>query len=127
MNSTTNNKSKNKEESPSPSEEVRIPEADIFVNEEEILLVADMPGIEKENLSINIEGNTLTITATRSDSFEGTPTRKEFSSQDFRRIFTLPSGLCIDETRAVLKRGLLYLHLPKSASVKPVRINVTEG
>lgn len=103
------------------------PDVDIFVNDEEILLVADIPGVEKKNLSIHVEDDTLTLEGVFSAQFEGTAQREEFHAGVYRRVFTLPKGLDAEKTRAEFKRGVLYLHLPKSTAVKPCRIEVKAG
>ncbi|MBI5558080.1 MAG: Hsp20/alpha crystallin family protein [Deltaproteobacteria bacterium] len=100
------------------------PDVDIFVNDDEILLVADMPGLAKEDLAINLENNTLTIEGSYTSTFAGTPQRKEFDSTDYRRVFTLPKGIDVEKTNAEFKQGVLRLHLPKSASVKPCQVTV---
>jgi HSP20 family molecular chaperone IbpA len=100
------------------------PDVDIFVNDDEILLVADLPGVAKEDLSINLENNTLSIEAAYSASFTGTCQRREFDATDYRRVFTLPKGIDVEKTAAELSNGVLYLHLPKSSAVKPYQIKV---
>jgi HSP20 family molecular chaperone IbpA len=103
------------------------PDVDIFVNDDEILLVADLPGVAKDNLSINLENNTLTIEGTFTAEFAGTSQRREFDSTDYRRVFTLPKGIDVEKTTAEFEKGVLYLHLPKSAAVKPCQIEVKGG
>jgi len=100
------------------------PDVDIFVNDDEILLVADLPGVAKEDLSINLENNTLTIEGSFTAQFTGTCQRQEFDSTDYRRVFTLPRGIDVEKTTAEFQKGILYLHLPKSAAVKPCQIQV---
>ena len=103
------------------------PDVDIFINDEEILLVADMPGVARKNLSIDLENDTLTIEGTFSAEFIGSCQRREFEVADYRRVFTLPKGIDIEKTTAEFKNGVLFLHLPKSATVKPYRIEVNGG
>lgn len=104
---------------------VASPDVDIFVNDEEILLVADLPGVSRENLSINIDNNTLSIEGSFAATFQGTPQRQEFGSVEYQRSFTLPKGLDVERARAELRHGILRLHLPKSAAGKPTQIRVT--
>jgi HSP20 family protein len=103
------------------------PDVDIFVNDDEILLVADLPGIAKEDLSINLENNTLTIEGAFTAKFAGTCQRREFDSTDYRRVFTLPKGIDAEKTTAEFQKGVLSLHLPKSAAGKPCQIEVKGG
>ncbi len=101
------------------------PDVDIWINDEEILLVADLPGVAKEDIAINIENNTLTLEGGFSADLHGTLQRQEFEPFDHRRIFTLPKGLDVEKTTAEFKQGVLYLHLPKSSSVVPCQIKIT--
>ena len=100
------------------------PDVDIFVNDREILLIADLPGVKKEDLAINVENNTLTLEGSFVHDFAGTAQRKEFESMNYRRVFTLPQGLDAEKTTAELKLGVLFLHLPKSAASQPRQIKV---
>jgi len=50
--------------------------------------------------------------------------KKEFGSTDYRRVFTLPKGMDTEKASAEFKLGVLQLHLPKSASIKPRQIKV---
>ena len=100
------------------------PDVDIFVNDDEILLKADLPGVARENLSINLENDTLTIEAVYAAGFTGTCQRREFDATNYRRVFTLPKGIDMEKTAAEFRNGVLYLHLPKSSAVKPYQIKV---
>ncbi|MFH1217411.1 MAG: Hsp20/alpha crystallin family protein [Pseudomonadota bacterium] len=100
------------------------PDVDIYVNDEEILLVADLPGVSKEDLSINLENNTLTIEGISTAKFTGSVQRLEFDSLDYRRVFTLPKGLDLEKSVAEFSQGVLHLHLPKSSAGKPTQIKV---
>lgn len=93
------------------------PPVDIFENENEVLLVADMPGVSRESLSVEIDRNELRIEATRDR-------RVGRVSSDFRRRFTLPDGIDASKVSAQLENGVLRLHLPKSEQVKARRIEV---
>jgi HSP20 family molecular chaperone IbpA len=93
----------------------------------EILLVADMPGVARENLSINLENNTLTIEGAFTAKFMGSCRSHEFYPADYHRVFTMPKGIDIENTTAEVRNGVLYLHLPKSAAVKSVRVAVNGG
>ena len=87
------------------------PRCDVFENKDEVLLVADMPGVAQEALRIDVDEERV--------SLEG---RKD--SYDFRRSFILPEGIDREKIAAELKNGVLWLHLPKAAAVKPRRISV---
>jgi HSP20 family molecular chaperone IbpA len=87
------------------------PRCDVFENKDEVLLVADLPGVSEDTLRIDVVDERI--------SLEG---RRE--SYDFRRSFVLPDGIDREKIAAELKHGVLWLHLPKAAAVKPRRITV---
>jgi HSP20 family protein len=87
------------------------PRCDVFENKDEVLVVADLPGVNQESLRIDVDEERITL--------EG---RREH--YDFRRSFILPDGIDRDKIDAELKHGVLWLHLPKAAAVKPRRIAV---
>jgi HSP20 family molecular chaperone IbpA len=100
------------------------PDVDIYINDDEVLLIADLPGVDKKDLVINLEDNTLTIEGHFDHSFTEPLLRREFESIDYRRVFTLPKGIDTEKAVAEYKLGVLQLHLPKSAAVKPRQIKV---
>jgi len=104
--------------------EVVAPDVDIYINDDEVLLIADLPGVDKKDLVINLEDNTLTIEGHFDHSFTESSLRREFDSIDYRRVFTLPKGIDTEKAVAEYKLGVLELHLPKSAAVKPRQIKV---
>lgn len=87
------------------------PRCDVFENKDEVLLVADLPGVGQDALRIDVDDERI--------SLEG---RRE--TWDFRRTFVLPDGIDREKIAAELKHGVLWLHLPKAAAVKPRRISV---
>jgi HSP20 family protein len=90
------------------------PSVDVFENKDEVLLVADLPGVESSGLRVDVEEERLVIEATRG----------EF---DYRRAFVMPDGIDRDKIEAKLQNGVLELHLPKAAAIKPRRIEVKAG
>jgi HSP20 family molecular chaperone IbpA len=103
------------------------PACDIYENKEEVLLVADMPGVAPEALKINLDNDELTLEARRDLPQEGALLSGEFRACDYRRSFVLPSGIDGGKISAELKNGILHLHLPKSEDVKPRQIAVRAG
>ncbi|WP_136809090.1 Hsp20/alpha crystallin family protein [Desulfosediminicola flagellatus] len=100
------------------------PVVDIFENDEEILLYADMPGVAKENLSINIDNGKLMLSSTRRLGVQGAATWEEFGDVEFHRVFSIPQTIDISKVNAVLSNGVLQLHLPKSEAAKPKQIEI---
>jgi HSP20 family protein len=104
-----------------------IPACDIYENKEEVLLVADLPGVAPEALRINLDNDELTLEARRDLASEGTLLTAEYLACDYRRSFVVPSGIDASKIAAELKNGILHLHLPKSDEVKPRQISVRAG
>ncbi|MDY0269097.1 Hsp20/alpha crystallin family protein [Trichloromonas sp.] len=117
-----------KENTPVVSERDRAamitPAVDIFENDDALTLVADLPGVSKEHLELGIDRQVLTIEG-RFDRAEEGALYREFCGCGFYRRFHLPDNLDLNQTNAELKDGVLTLRLPKAASAKPRRIEIT--
>jgi HSP20 family molecular chaperone IbpA len=100
------------------------PAVDIFETENALLVVADLPGVGKEQLQLGIERTLLTIEGNPSVGAEPNLYR-EFGTAGYYRRFHLPDNLDLNQTTAELKDGVLTLTLPKAAAAKPRRIEVT--
>lgn len=90
------------------------------------LFIAELPGIEKENLQVKLQGNYLEISGVNKITGpEGYSThRSERKSTEFTRSFTLPADVDAGKVKATLKSGLLTLTLPKAEAMKPVQITI---
>lgn len=100
------------------------PLVDIYENEDEILLYADMPGVEKKDISINIDNGKLILSGTREMVTTGVASREEFGELEYQRTFSVPQSIDVEKVNAELKEGVLLLHLPKSAAAKPRQIEI---
>ncbi len=105
-----------------------VPRVDILENEDEIVLLADMPGVDSENLDIQFEDRQLTIHGKvdwrHADmNFVG----GEYGVGDFYRTFTIGETIDPEKISAEIKSGVLTLHLPKSEAAKPRKIAVKSG
>ncbi len=106
--------------------EALVPPVDVIEDEEGIILRADLPGVSKENLSIDVSGDTLTLEATV-DLGEATtmqPVYAEVRVANYKRSFVLSRDLDASKIEASLKNGVLNLRLPKAEQAKPRRIAV---
>jgi HSP20 family protein len=103
------------------------PACDIYENKEEVLLMADLPGVATDQLRIHLEHDELTLEARREIGEGGSPLSAEYRACDFRRQFVVPPGIDGSKINAELKDGVLRLHLPKSEAVKPRQISVNAG
>lgn len=99
------------------------PPVDIFETEDALTLVADLPGMAKEDLRLGVESGILTIEGPADagdDAFYG-----EFGADGYYRRFQLPDNLDLEKVAAELKNGVLTVTLPKAAAARPRRIAVT--
>lgn len=101
------------------------PNVDVFENDHELLVVADLPGVAKEDMGIHFEKGRLTIEGRRTpQNPKWTARLTESETYDYRRTFLVPQGIDAEKIAAELNQGVLAVHLPKHASVKPRRIEV---
>jgi len=103
------------------------PVVDIYENDDEILLHADMPGVEKDKITVNVDNGTLTITGVRELETKGAASWEEFGDVEYRRTFSVPQTIDVEKVNAELKDGVLRLHLPKSEAAKPRQIEIKAG
>lgn len=113
----------NREETRSVSR-VLVPAVDIFEADDCLTLVADMPGVEKEGLEINLEKGLLTISGTMALESRGRALLREFSTANYHRQFKLSEHIDADKSSADLRNGVLTLTIPKAESAKPKRIEI---
>lgn len=100
------------------------PLVDIFENDEEILLHADMPGIQKENINIHIENGRLILSGIRHLEKAGAASWEEFGDIEYRRVFSVPQTIDTSRVNAELKEGVLKLKMPKFEKAKPRQIEI---
>lgn len=105
----------------------RLPNIDVVDRDNEILVRAELPGVEKKDLSISLTDNLLTIKGeikTEKKEEKGDYHRREISSSAFARTFTLPGSVDSNKAAASLKDGVLEISLPKAESSKKRNIEV---
>jgi HSP20 family molecular chaperone IbpA len=101
------------------------PDVDVFENADEVLVVADVPGVRAEAVDIRVENDTLTIEARQDRSQGEAPALgREFEPLDYARAFRIPAGIDGANVRAEAKGGTVVVHLPKAAAAKPRKISV---
>ena len=101
------------------------PAGDIFESADDIVLVADLPGVAQGSVNIRFEKDELRIDATTSDvGEEWSPLFREFGQRDYRRAFQLAPGIEVENISAELVGGVLTVTLPKAAALKPRQIAI---
>jgi len=104
---------------------VVMPAVDIFENKDEVLVVADVPGADPAGLNVHFDKDQLFIEAGVGAANEDhKPLFREFGFVDYRRVFELSPGIDVAAIKAELKNGVLNIHLPKSAAIKPRKIQI---
>jgi HSP20 family protein len=102
------------------------PRTNLYDRGDRFELVAEVPGLAKEDLDVKIQGNYLEINGKREiKAPEGYRAhRSERGSASFTRSLTLPSDVDSGKVSATLKDGILVLTLPKSEAAKPRQISI---
>jgi HSP20 family protein len=105
------------------------PDVDIFENETEITLLADMPGVTSDNISIDLNEGVLTLTGDVKpwENADETDVLVEFEIGKYYRQFTMSELIDQDRIEAKLEDGVLRLTLPKAEKAKPRKITVNAG
>lgn len=127
---TTQEMQKRQDTSPAKREDTRspgrvlVPAFDIFESVESLTLIADLPGVDKSGLDINMDKGVLTINGTVKMTDRGQPLLREFSSANYYRQFKLSDQFDADKSYAELRDGVLILRIPKTEAAKPKRIEI---
>ena len=104
----------------------QVPAANIKQEEDRFIIDLAAPGLQKDDFSINLENDLMTISAEKKvENEEKQPrfTRKEFQYHQFSRSFTLPESVNLEGISASYEQGVLSIVLPKNkeATIEPVR------
>jgi HSP20 family protein len=100
------------------------PPVDIYETRDELVLMADLPGVSKENLEVHVDNETLAIQAKAQHKVPGDPIYREFELSNFFRQFEIGDQFDTEKIKAELKYGVLTLHLPIAQSSKPKQVEV---
>jgi HSP20 family protein len=100
---------------------INVPAVNISEGKDQYDVSVAAPGMKKDDFNIDVEGNTLTISAEKREEKEEKNeryTRKEFNYSSFSRSFSLPDGVNKEKIDASYDNGLLKLVLPKTEDAK---------
>jgi len=103
------------------------PSVDIFETEQDLILSAELPGIEEKDIEIKIEDHTLTLKGERKfekETKEENYHRIERAYGSFYRSFSLPHYVDQDSIKAEYENGILKIFMPKKLEAKPRQIRV---
>lgn len=100
------------------------PRVDVYENADEYLVLADLPGVKKEDVDVRFEAGELHVAAERGHVAAGAPLAEEYRAAPFARAFAMPDGIDADKIDATLEKGVLRVRLPKLAAKRPRKIEV---
>ena len=103
------------------------PVMNIWSNEDGVVVTAELPGVDAEDIDISVVGDTLTLSGSRpADELEDGETyhRRERSFGEFNRSFQLPFRIEADQIEATFEKGVLHMSVPRSEADKPKKIDV---
>ena len=103
------------------------PAVDISETENEVILKYDMPGVDKEDVEITAEKDTLTVLGNVKVETYGEVVYRETRIGNYRRQFTLPDDINTDRIKAEMKDGVLTVRIGKPETAKPKKIEITSG
>jgi HSP20 family protein len=101
-----------------------VPTLDVRETDEEYLVQVDLPGVKREDVTIELENQVLSISGTRVPVEVGEAQRVERPYGSFVRTLTLPQGVDPDSIVADYEHGVLTLHVPRPAGAKPRKIAI---
>ena len=107
-----------------------VPALDVWEREHELVYAFDLPGIPENDISVEVEDGSLTVTAVRERTNELENDRFyrfERRHGTFTRTIGLPQGVSEDGIKADYANGVLEIHVAKSEQAKPKRIQVGTG
>lgn len=103
------------------------PSVDVSETEKEIVVSAELAGINQEDVKVDVQNNVLTLSGEKKQEKEFKDEsyhRVERSYGAFRRSVTLPAQVDVAKTKATYKNGVLKVTLPKSETAQPRQITV---
>ncbi len=104
---------------------VAVPAVDVFENADELLIVAEVPGVSSDGIELRVENDTLILQAKRAPEKDSWPAlAREYEEVDYATRFRIPAGIDSSAIAAETKNGTLTVRLPKAAAAKPRKIAV---
>ncbi len=107
--------------------EVWFPEVDVYEDDNNVIVEAELPGLKSDEVDISITGNTLTLKGEKKQGKEEKGRNYhliERSYGSFSRTIELPADVEADKAKAVMRNGVLKVTIPKAPSARPRQIKV---
>jgi len=106
---------------------------DVFANDDQVVILAAVPGMNPDDLDLSVHENTVTLSGTIPNTAKAEETKNatwyahELWSGQVRRSITLPFPVDADQASATFQDGILKVSLPKAESAKPRKIAISSG
>ena len=103
------------------------PAVDLYEKDDHFVIKAELPGVDKKDIAIDLKDRVLTLSGERSyenEVKEENYYRRERSYGTFQRAFTLPADVDSDKIKAEFKDGLLQIEVPKPEQQKPKQVTI---
>lgn len=122
----TDTETLSREETRAPERYV-VPAVDILEGGDGLTLYVDLPGVARDDLTIDLEQGVLTIEGRIKAAAPAEDIYREFTLAHFYRQFRIPEGIDPEKVSATYADGVLNLLLPRAEAAKPKRIEITAG
>ena len=109
------------------AEKTWAPRVDIYDTKDAFVIKAELPGVDKKDIKVDVDGRLLTLRGERKSEVENKESayyRREMFYGSFERAFTLPEAIDPGLIKAEYKEGVLHLEVPKPEERKPKQIEV---
>ena len=106
------------------------PKVNVYEYDDKVGIVAEIPGLSKKQIKVDVEDNILTISGDKHsvwDDAKAKVLRRELKQSSFKRSFTLGELLDGDDISANFKDGVLSIEIPKSVPEKPKKHSINIG
>jgi len=103
------------------------PAMNVWTNDDGVIITAELPGCNPDNIDISVVGNTLSVSGSRPEEEVPEDTRyhrRERGCGQFNRSFQLPFAVEAGRTEAAFENGVLHITLPRAEADKPKKIAV---
>ena len=107
--------------------EFRNPAVDVYADDDNFFIKAELPGLDKKDISVDVKDGILTLRgecSAENEAKEEKYYQKERTFGKFERTFTLPAHIDTEKIKADYKDGVLKIGIPKPEEVKPKRITI---
>jgi HSP20 family molecular chaperone IbpA len=127
VNNTKDKKADLSREETRAPERYAVPAVDILEGADGLTMLIDLPGVERDDLTIDLNQGILTIEGRIKPHAPAEEIYREFTLSSFYRQFRIPEGIDHEKVSAAYADGVLNLLLPRAAAAKPRRIEITSG